>query len=247
MNFKNFIPITTYRSDKKRSKVAAQEYCKTFDSSYRYLAYRDIHYLIKKYVLGKDVLDYGCGTGISTQFLINQKFIVTGVDTSEEMLKHARLYCPLASFYQINDTLFLNNHKVYDFIFSGFVLLELGTEDDILRYLTEARKRMKKEGIFIAVTGSQHMYLKNWFCFNNKYRENQNLKSGDKAKIFVPEVNIEFTDYYWTEVDYRYFFEKSGLILLDIYYPLGNVNDPFLWKDENIYSPFLILTAKPKA
>lgn len=233
-----------YDSSKKKSEAIANVYRKTLNSPYRYLAYRDIPNLIKKYVSGKTVLDYGCGTGISTQFLINQGFAVTAIDISEEMLKQARDYCPLAEYYHVQDSSFSEISKTYDLIFSSFVLCELGKE--ISEYLNEARKLLGKEGVFIAITSSEHMYSKHWFCFDNQYEQNQNLKSGDKGKILASDTGIEFTDYYWTKQDYLNFFQQAGFDPIEVYYPLGKSNEPFSWKDETVYSPFLILISKLK-
>jgi hypothetical protein len=88
------------------------------------------------------------------------------------------------------------------------------------------------------------MYSKNWFTFNTDYPENKNLKSGDLAKIYLCDAAIEFTDFYWTEADYRHFFKKAGFDLLEIHYPLGKENEQYPWKDEKTASPFVIFVAK---
>jgi len=76
---------------------------------------------------------------------------------------------------------------------------------------------MKEEAIFIAVTGSQDMYSKDWLIYNTDYPENKNLKSGDLAKVYLRDADIEFTDYYWTESDYRHIFAQAEFNLLEIH------------------------------
>jgi len=88
------------------------------------------------------------------------------------------------------------------------------------------------------------MYSRDWLIFNTDYSENKNLKSGDKARIYNRVANIEFTDYFWTEENYRSFFEKAGFILVEEHYPLGKLNENYQWKDELKYSPFSIFVAK---
>jgi trans-aconitate methyltransferase len=46
---------------------------------------------------GAEILDLGCGTGLPiARYLLEQGFLVTGVDSSEAMLVHARRNCPAA-------------------------------------------------------------------------------------------------------------------------------------------------------
>ncbi len=235
---------STYESNNKKSTNQTLIYNKTIHSPFRYLAYREIPSLIKKYVTGKNTLDYGVGTGISTQFLINQNLKVTGVDIDEKMLTQARFNCPFTFFGLIREGSIPSISKRYDFIFSSFVLFECSSKEGIVKYLREAKRVMKQDGILIAITGSQELYSRNWFIWDTNYSENQNLKSGDKAKLFLKDLNIEFTDYYWTKTDYLQCFNKAGFKLIEQYGPLGKTNEPYQWKDEKKYSPFVIFVAK---
>jgi len=233
-----------YHSGDKKSSSQAKDYNKTAQCVLRYLAYRDVPNLIKKYVLGDNALDYGCGTGISTQFLVDQGFRVTGADVSSEMLIQARLNCPSSDFYLVENTSLPSSPKEYDLVFSSFVLFELDSEKAILNYLNEAKRVMKPDAILIAIAGSQEMYSKNWLVFDTNFPSNKNLKSGDQAKIFLREANIEFTDFYWTESDYSRFFKNSQLNLIETIYPLGKKDEPYPWQDELTSSPFVIFVAR---
>lgn len=235
-----------YHSGGNKSAIEAHFYSQTHKSPHRYLAYRDIPMLIDSYIQGKKSLDYGTGTGCSVQFLLDLGFDVTGVDISEEMLFQAMQKCPHVPFHQIQQQKIPLISNFFDLVFSSFVLFEMGTEAEILTYLIEAKRVMKIGGIFVAVTGSQHLhsYSRNWMSFNTKFEENKNLKSGGLAKLYLYDPGIEFIDYYWTEHDYRDFFMKSGLQLQVIYYPLAKQCDPYSWKDEKKYSPFVIFIAK---
>lgn len=233
-----------YKSQENKSAEQAIGYSKTNQSASRYLAYRDIPSFIKKYANGTKTLDYGAGTGFSTQFLLAQNLDVTGVDISKEMLAQAHINCPNTPFHMIqNGSIPAASHN-FDLIFSSLVLFELGTKQEILKYLEEAKRVMKNDGVFIAVTGSQEMYAKDWYIYNVDYLENKNLKSGDLAKIYLRDAAIEFTDFYWTEADYRSFFSQAGLQLVEIYYPLGKDSEKYSWKDEKTASPFVVFVAK---
>ncbi len=237
---------TVYHSQDDKSKEQAAGYCKTNQSLSRYLAYRDIPSFIAKYSQGKRCLDYGAGTGISTQFLQSQGLEVTGVDVSEEMLSQAALNCPDTSFYLVQNGSIPSMSETYDLVFSSLVFFELGSEKAILAYLEEAKRVLKNEGVFIAVTGSQEMYSRDWLTFNADFPENKNLKSGDLARIYLSDADIEFTDYYWTEADYRRLFEQAGFQLLEVHYPMGKATEPYSWKEEKTSSPFVILVAEKK-
>lgn len=236
---------TIYQSHKEKSANIAENYNKSTQSLARYLAYRDIPSLIKKYALGKSALDYGSGAGFSTRFLLDQGFETTGVDISSEMLSQARSYCPLTNFHLVENGIIPFDSPTFDLIFSSFVLFEIGSEKDILKYLREAKRVMKRDSVFIGLTASKEFYTGNLLILNTDFPENKNLKSGDMAKVFMPDANMEFTDYFWTESDYIRFFEEAGFTILEIHRPLGKSNEPYLWKDEKTNSPFLIFIAKP--
>lgn len=234
---------TEYLSQEQKTQEQAQGYTKTSVSLARYLGYRDLPGLFEKYVTGKRTLDYGCGTGISTQFLMEQKFDVMGVDISDEMLALASTNYPTVHFQKCGEQTFDNE---FDLVFSSVVLFELESPEAITRYLQEGKNALKDDGVFIAVTGSQYMYSQNWFIFDNDFPENKMLKSGNLVKVHLKDAGITFTDFYWTEADYRKCFDAAGLELIEVHYPLGKANEPFDWQDERFYSPFVVFVAKKR-
>jgi ubiquinone/menaquinone biosynthesis C-methylase UbiE len=237
-----------YHSQFDKSGAQALHYSKTHESTHRYLAYRDVPAILKKHFQGKKALDYGTGTGYSAHFLQELGFEVTGVDVSKEMLHQAQLNYPNIPFYLIENKIIPKKSSVYNLVFSSFVLFEIGAQQEIIDYLLEAKRVMKKNGLFVAVTGSQdlHSDSRNWLSFRTDFQQNKNLVSGNLVKLHLYDSDIEFTDYYWTETDYRNFFSKAGFELIDVHYPLGDKNEPHLWKDEISISPFVILIAKVK-
>ena len=237
----------SYDSQTNKTDMQAVAYESTHDSPLRYLAYRDIPYFLSKYVNGDKALDNGSGTGFSLEFLQRHGFEVVGADISKEMIARAQfnvLHAPI--HFVENGTLPLPDNS-YDLVFSSMVLFEIGCEEDMLKYLEETKRVMKLDGICIAITGSQDVFCKNWLDLDVDYPENKHIHSGGIAKSLVISAGIEFTDYYWTEEDYRQFFSKAGLQLLEVYYPLGYDTDPYKWKDEIISSPYVILIAKKDA
>lgn len=240
--------MTTYLSQEDKSQIEAVFYIKTHESSHRYLAYRDIPSLLEKYSCSGKALDYGSGTGYSSKFLQDMNFDVVGVDVSLEMLLQSRICYPNIPFSQVKNQVVPFNTSEFDFIFSSFVLFEIGTNLDIISYLKEANRLLKNDGLFLAITGSQNLHCpsRKWLNFNSNFEQNNHLTSGSLAKLYLYDANIEFTDYYWTEQDYRKFFIAAEFELLEVYYPLGLSDEPYSWKDEILYSPFTILVAKKK-
>ena len=237
-----------YHSEADKSNIQAIYYCKTHESSHRYLAYRDIPSIALKHLQKGKALDYGTGTGYSAQFLQDIGFDVTGVDVSNEMLHQAALKYPSLSLHLIENGRIPFADSTFDLVFSSFVLFEIGTHDGIVNYLAEATRVMQVDGLFIAVTGSHHLHstTKKWLNFNTAFPQNVNLESGNLVKLHLYDSDLEFSDYYWTESDYRYCFDKAGFELIEILYPLGEKNDVYLWRDEIFVSPFVILVSKIK-
>lgn len=111
-----------YNSHEEKSKTVAQDYNKTLNAAYRYLAYKDLPDLLKENLKTGKALDYGCGTGLSTQFIKSLGFDVDGADVSYEMLNQAKEKLPLNNFFLIKDGKLPSISNSYEFIFSSFVL-----------------------------------------------------------------------------------------------------------------------------
>lgn len=235
-----------YLSSDNKSRLVAKKYNKTITSLYRYLAFRDLPQIFSTHLKDKDAkaLDYGCGIGISSSFLNDIGFYVDGVDVSEHMLKQAKLKFPKGNFFLLKTTGLPFDAKRYDLVFSSFVLFELSSKESILNYLMEAKRVLKDQGILVLITSSDQMYLGNWLVFDTNFPENKFLKSGDKARIYLPDEKIEFVDFYWSESDCLELFKTAGFILKEAYKPLGQQEDLLAWKDETKSSPYIVYVLK---
>ena len=240
------IIMTVYLPGEKSADVA-EEYVKTKASGARYLAFRDVGSLFEKYVPNnRKALDYGAGTGLSAQFLQSHNCEVVGVDISQEMLQIAKNQCPDIEFLLIENNTIPAEPQSFDLVFSSLVLFEIATEEGIVSYLKEAKRVLKEDGIFIAVTGSEHALTRtNWTDIKTDFPENKNIISGGLGKVYLYEIGIEFNDYHWTEADYRALFPRAGLQIVEFHYPLGQQDDGFAWKDELTISPWVVIVAKP--
>lgn len=241
VNANSSINNEIYKSQDHKQEKQADLLNKIKVSASRYLSYRDISALLKQYVHGTKALDYGSGTGLSTKFLLEQGYEVTGVEVSLAMIEKSKKALPEVNFSLIKDGVIPYSSNIYDLVFSSLVLFEIGNEQEMVKYLLEAKRVMKKDGIFLVLIGSEAMYYnKNLYSFYNDYPENKNLKSGSLAKVKLPDINLTFEDYYWSEEDYKKFFKIAGFNIIKIHHPLGKKGEPYLWQDEKSISPFII-------
>ncbi len=211
-----------------------------------YLALRDISQIINEYSNGgKKTLDFGCGAGRSTRFLKNLGLDVDGVDIDEKMLYKAKELDADGHYFLIQSHDDLNTILKYDVIFNLFVLFEFSNKTALLNYLTAFHTILQTGGILVSVVNSEFLFSKNWISVINDFEQNKNLQSGNIAKVMLPEQgNIELNDYYFSESDYIDLFEKAGFSILNIHKPIGNLRDPYQWKDEYLFPPYAIYVCK---
>lgn len=74
------------------SDLYANAYSENDEADFKYF-----EYFINNLV-GKKILDVGCGIGVNTNFLAKKGFMVTGIDASENMLRNAQRLYPNLTF-----------------------------------------------------------------------------------------------------------------------------------------------------
>lgn len=211
-----------------------------FENTY-YLGYRDIPALIKKYNLnGKKALDYGCGTGRSTRFLKSLGFETLGVDTCKVMLSQTLKNEDSQHYLHIKNAEIPVVDGSYEFAFSCFVFFTVSSKNELDLIFKEIYRCLKAGGIFIVVTGSEELYLRDWLSYNVNFPQNQSLKSGDRARIQLKDLGIEFPNYFWTDKDYNEIFNNSNFRLLEKHFPKGTPEDSRNWLSESQYSPYVV-------
>lgn len=132
------------------------EYGKFYDLLNKDKDYRQevsyIRHLIDRYhPSGKSVLELGCGTGIHAQLLQQRGLHVTGIDSSEEMLKVARTRLNGSDLRFLHgDILDFKNEHCYDVAISLFHVMSYMNETGKLKMAFEnAEKHLHPHGIFI--------------------------------------------------------------------------------------------------
>ncbi|QVK19378.1 class I SAM-dependent methyltransferase [Mycoplasmatota bacterium] len=134
--------------------MAYQHFYQFYDSLMEDVPYEKYIHLVKEYAK-KDqiILDVGCGTGSVLTRLIEEGFLVDGLDLSDEMLlvtqqklSDKKLHTNL---YQ-DDMRNIMVENAYDIIISFLDSINyLTTYEDILQTFTRIYKAIKNEGYFI--------------------------------------------------------------------------------------------------
>lgn len=211
------------------------------------IAYNAFEEIFSKHVKsGNLAIDIGSGAGRSRKFLEEVGFDADGVDIDPNMMSQAKfLDSENTNKYQlIENDIIPHRSSKYDLAFSSLVVLEIPTKEKLSSYFKEAERVMKFEGTLIVLTVSDDFYKYDWVSVDTNYQENKFLKSGDKVKVKIKEINLELYDYFWTKLDYIEAANEASLTLIDELYPKGSVNDEVNWISEIEHPPYGIYIFK---
>jgi len=132
-------------------------YSRYYDLLYKdknYAAEADyIHQLIQTYrPSSQSILELGCGTGLHAALLAEKKYLVHGIDQSEDMIKKAlirKASSSKLSFAQADVRDYRSDEK-YDVVISIFHVMSYQiTNEDLLAAFKTAQTHLKPGGIFI--------------------------------------------------------------------------------------------------
>jgi SAM-dependent methyltransferase len=229
----------TYEDARRAAAYAKLEFPGTY-----YLAFRDLPEIISQHVNGKKAMDFGCGAGRSTRFMIELGLDSVGVDISADMLKKAREIDPTGDYRLLGEGGFDQfQDQVFDLILSAFTFDNIPTREKKVGILKEIRRVLKPEGRFMNLVSSPEMYYHEWASFSTKdFPENRNAKCGDIVKIINTATDDlrPVNDILWPDVDYRAVHQEAGLAPLNMYKPLGREDEPYQWVNETRIAPWAI-------
>jgi len=233
----------TYADEARASSYADLGFPATY-----YLAFRDLPSLFERHVTGLVALDFGCGAGRSTRFLMDEGFDVLGVDISEPMLTRARERDPEGDYVLIPEgDLAALRGRSFDLVLCAFTFDNVPTATK--RTLFEGLRRLLAEdGRVVNLVSAPEIYVNEWTSFSTKdFMENAAARSGDVVRIRMLDVpdGRPVEDVFWTEDDYREAYAAAGLEVLEIHRPLGKPTDPFTWISETRVSPWTIYVLAP--
>jgi len=234
--------INCYEDVSRADAYATLEFANTY-----HLAYRDLPAIVSEHVSGAKALDFGCGTGRSTRFLRKLGFNVTGVDISEDMLRIARDLDPAGDYRLVpGDNLTEFDSESFDLIVSLFTFDNIPSTAKV-GIFSDLRNLLRPAGTIVSVVSSPEIYTHEWASFTTKdFPENAVARSGDVVRIVVtdhqdrrPVEDILCTDE-WYQAVYR----QASLQATQVFKPLANGDEPYLWVSETKLPPWVIYVLK---
>ncbi|SFS31072.1 class I SAM-dependent methyltransferase [Saccharopolyspora flava] len=107
----------------------------------------------------RDLLDVGCGTGRDARFWVRRGHRVTGIDTSAEMVAHARRHCPDAEF-TVADMREFSLHREFDVITClDSALLYCHGNEELVSFLRRCHDHLRPGGLLIAEARNGAFFL----------------------------------------------------------------------------------------
>lgn len=226
------------------NRTRAESYSRLeFPNTY-YLAYRDLPQIISSHVLGKNAVDFGCGTGRSTRFLKAMGFNVTGIDISRDMLNIAKELDKSGDYQLVTNGNYshLGLNK-YDLVQSIFTFDNIPGWETRTGILTGLRDLLNPDGKIICLDSTPELYCNEWASFSTKdFPKNLTARTGDIVFDIMLDVEDRrpVEDIFWTVEDYQILFDKAGLVLDATYKPLGHKDEPYNWISETRIAPWMI-------
>jgi SAM-dependent methyltransferase len=207
------------------------------------LAFRELPEIFAAYVRGKRALDFGCGAGRSTRFLVRCGFEAIGVDISEDMVRQARELDRKGDYRVIADgDLGALPDGGFDLVFSAFTFDNVPTADWKTAILRGLRGVLSPEGRLVNLVSPPDIYVHEWVSFSTRQSpENRRARSGDVVRIINtavadrrPVEDILWTDEAWEEV-----YAAAGLVQLEAWRPLARGDEPGNRVTESTVAPWV--------
>ncbi|BBD60563.1 type 12 methyltransferase [Nostoc sp. HK-01] len=108
------------------------------------------------------ILDICCGTGQIAQRLLQKGYQVTGIDSSEEMLRYARKNAPHAEFI-LEDARFFQFTSIFHAVISTDVGLNLiNTLEELQSVFQNVYQALRENGIFIFDLYVEELCIEDW-------------------------------------------------------------------------------------
>jgi SAM-dependent methyltransferase len=115
-------------------------------------------------------------------------------------------------------------------------------KEELLKIFLHIKRALKPGGVFLFVTSSKYLYIKQYISYN--VLPKKSLNSGDEILVGLKDLGVQFTNYFYEDEDYRELLKTVGLELVHFEMPLGHPDEGIKWLDEASFSPYAIYTAK---
>jgi SAM-dependent methyltransferase len=183
-------------------------------------------------------LDYGSGTGRSSQFLRELGARVLGVDNDIEMVQKASFLNPDLEFRLVEDSKIPSPDSTFDAALSSFVHVMIPTREEMQNIAQEVSRVLKPSGSYVILTANPEMWGLEYESFFSTLPDDFSGKSGDKIYVQLKEnPPIDGYDYLWKEEDYIDDLRKAGFKAFGIKKPVPK-------NDLSSVPPFIVIKAR---
>lgn len=183
-------------------------------------------------VSGLQVLDLGCGTGITSQTLARRGAQVVGVDQSEAMLQEARSaesQRPLGIRYEQHDAANLPHLGDFDLVAPTYLLHYARTPEELNAFAQGIARNLKSGGRLVGMNNNPDKpvsrYVPNALSFEEW--EGEPFVEGSRIKVHLVAADgnqeVTFFTRFWKKQTYENALRQAGFI--DIEWIPMRIND----------------------
>lgn len=156
------------------------------------------------------ILDLCCGTGHLTKKLIDNTFVVTGIDGSTQMIEYARQNAPDATFI-VDDARYFNINEQFHYVIStGDSLNHILKLEELKNVFRNVYSVLHSEGTFVFDMNMEKGFLENWIasfhisaeeyvCTIDSTYDKENKKAEMNFILFQHDI-----DNSWTRSDFSF-------------------------------------------
>lgn len=210
-----------------------------------FLAFRDIELFAKRNNADLSyVLDLGCGSGRSTNYLSKFCEKINGCDIDVSALDNARKSSNKKDciyFENIHEN-HVYKHAKYTSIFSILMFFHISSKEEMKIELTKCYNSLINNGHLIIINGTINLYLRNYLTIKSMGRSPE--FDGDLVKIKLLNIDCEVEDYYWSENFIVQISKEIGFSHLETYLPLGKEKDQISYSDEMNHPPYYYISLR---
>lgn len=231
----------------KFNEEQTEKYSQNYIGDTGFLAFRDIELFSNRNKVDLSyVLDLGCGSGRSTNYLGKFCDKINGCDIDLNALKNAEKNKSKKSsqYFENKSNTSKYPYSKYKTIFSILMFFHISSKEEMKNELRKCYNSLDIYGSLIIINGTNNLYFRNYTSVKGVGKPPKN--EGDIAKIKLINIDCEVSDFYWSENFIAQIAKEIGFNHLETYMPLGNTKDEikYSYKDEVHYPPYYYIALR---
>lgn len=185
----------------------------------REFVWEELNYLAKYAEDGDKVLDIGCGNGRLLQIFKNKKIDYTGIDSSEKLIVIAKEKHSSVKFLTADALNLPFEDNSFDKVFSIAVLHHIPSKELRLKFLEEAKRVLKPNGLLVLTAWYFWREWHAWQSLIGSFTPKLfRLSKLDFKDIWEPWKRMRIDRYYhcFTINELKHLVEKAGFTVREI-------------------------------